>query len=74
MGNKETKCRLKPFSDDIFLQKCSHKIERFLNVGFANGSLDSAPLLTRAFIYLKNKQTEVIHENSKNLNQTKLMF
>ena len=28
-----------------------------------------------ACLYLtKNKQTEVIHENSKNLNQTKLMF
>ena len=33
-----------------------------------------APLLTRSFIYLKNKQIEVIHENSKNLNQTKLIF
>ena len=32
------------------------------------------PLLTRSFIYLKNKQIEVIHENSKNLNQTKLIF
>ena len=37
--------------------------------------LDSARLLMRACIYLtKNKQTEVIHENSKNFNQTKLMF
>jgi len=55
-------------------KKCSDKIERILNVGFANGSPDTAPLLTRTFIYLKNKQTEVIHENSKNLNQMKLMF
>ena len=31
-------------------------------------------LLTRSFIYLKDKQIEVIHENSKNLNQTKLIF
>ena len=54
-------------------KKCGHKIKRILNVGFANGSLDS-PLLTRSFIYLKDKQIEVIHENSKNLNQTKLIF
>ena len=55
-------------------KKCGHKIKRILNVGFANGSPDSPPLLTRSFIYLKNKQIEVIHENSKNLNQTKLIF
>ena len=54
-------------------KKCDHKIKRILNVGFANGSPDS-PLLMRSFIYLKNKQIEVIHENSKNLNQTKLIF
>ena len=30
---------------------------------------DSARLLTRACIELKNKQTEVIHENSEDLNQ-----
>ena len=35
---------------------------------------DSARLLTRACIALKNKQTEVVNENSKNLNQMKLMF
>lgn len=35
---------------------------------------DSARLLTRACIELKNKQTEVVNENSKNLNQMKLMF
>ena len=35
---------------------------------------DSARLLTRACIELKNKQTEVIHENSEDLNQTKFMF
>ncbi len=28
----------------------------------------------RACIALKNKQTEVVNENSKNLNQMKLMF
>ena len=55
-------------------KKCGYKIKRILNVGFANGSPDSPPLLTRSFIYLKNKQIEVIHENSKNLNQTKLIF
>ena len=55
-------------------KKCGHKIKRILNVGFTNGSPDSPPLLTRSFIYLKNKQIEVIHENSKNLNQTKLIF
>jgi len=48
-------------------KKCDHKIKRILNVGFANGSPDS-PLLMHSFIYLKNKQIEVIHENSKNLN------
>ena len=30
---------------------------------------DSARLLTRACIELKNKQSEVIHENSEDLNQ-----
>ena len=38
-------------------------------------SPDSARFLTHACIYLtKNKQTEVIHEDSEDLNQTKLMF